>query len=309
MKYKILTIILSFLLAGNIFAQSNTISYTFMVEGCGEDEDLVLFSGTMLEGDNLIFEDYTFPNVNSDAQFFYNLMVGGELGFPEGSLNENIHCDIMLAGLCDLDLTNLTNEEDLLKLLYLKISVTGENSGVHDENDYYYLENGKESYLRLPLGKLLGFLNYISYSIEDFTPFFVGQQSEPDFNGIRKVVGDEFLSIYSKHFSTIGVGFKVDDPTNVNTLNVTPNEYGLAQNYPNPFNPSTQIVVSIPESGMYTLRVYNILGQEVAVLLDDNITAGVHTFYFDASHLTSGIYFYNFTGLNFTQTKKMMLVK
>ena len=88
-----------------------------------------------------------------------------------------------------------------------------------------------------------------------------------------------------------------------------PSSFSLEQNYPNPFNPTTQIVVSIPESGMYTLRVYNILGQEVAVLLDDNINAGVHTFNFDASLLTSGIYFYNFSGLNFTQTKKMMLLK
>ena len=88
-----------------------------------------------------------------------------------------------------------------------------------------------------------------------------------------------------------------------------PTEFELQQNYPNPFNPSTQIVVSIPESGMYTLRVYNTIGKEVAVLLDDNINAGVHTFYFDASHLTSGIYFYNFSGVNFTQTKKMMLLK
>ena len=178
MKHKILTFILSFLIASTLFAQSNTINYTFMIEGCGEDEDLVLFSGSMLEGENLVFEDYTFPNANSDAQFLYNLMVGGELGFPETSLNENIHCDIMLAGLCDLDLANLTSEEDLLQLLYLKILVTGETTGVHGPNEYYYLENDMESYLRLPLDKLLGFLNYISYSIEDFTPFFVNSQSE-----------------------------------------------------------------------------------------------------------------------------------
>ena len=197
MKYKILTLILSFLISSALFAQTNTITYTFMVEGCGEDEDLVLFSGAMLEGENLVFEDYTFPNVDSDAQFFYNLMVGGELGFPEASLIENIHCDIMLAGLCDLDLSNLTSEEDLLKLLYLKILVTGENSGVHGPSEYYYLENGKESYLRLPLAKLLGFLNYISYSVEDFTPFFMNSQTEPDFNGIRKVVEEEFSTFFN----------------------------------------------------------------------------------------------------------------
>jgi CotH protein/lamin tail-like protein/type IX secretion system substrate protein len=88
-----------------------------------------------------------------------------------------------------------------------------------------------------------------------------------------------------------------------------PSDFNLAQNFPNPFNPSTQITVSIPVSGIYTLRVYNILGQEVATLLNDQVSAGKHTFVFDASNLTSGIYFYSFSGNNFNQTKKMMLMK
>ncbi len=309
MKYKILTIILSFLIAGNIFAQSNTISYTFMVEGCGDNENLVLFSGEMLEGDNLIFEEYTFPNASSDAQFFYNLMVGGELGFPEASLNENIHCDIMLAGLCDLDLSNFTSEQDFLQLLYLKITVTGEISGVHGANEYYYLENGKESYLRLPLDKLLGFLNYISFSIEDFTPFFMNPASEPDFGGIRKVVEEEFLSIYSQHFSTIGVGFKIDDPTNVNSISVAPDEYGLAQNYPNPFNPATRINYTLPNAGLTKLSIYNSIGEEVKTLVNENQSAGNYSINFNASDLPSGLYFYSLTSGNFTQTNKMILMK
>ncbi|MCB0747475.1 MAG: CotH kinase family protein [Ignavibacteriae bacterium] len=95
-----------------------------------------------------------------------------------------------------------------------------------------------------------------------------------------------------------------------------PSSYSLEQNYPNPFNPSTQITVSIPESGNYSLKIYNILGQEVATLLSDQINAGTYTFDFDASNLhagwqglTSGIYFYNFSGNNFSQTKKMLLMK
>lgn len=88
-----------------------------------------------------------------------------------------------------------------------------------------------------------------------------------------------------------------------------PTSFSLEQNYPNPFNPSTQIVVSIPESGNYTLRVYNVLGQEVAMLLNEQLSAGTHSFSFNASHLTSGIYFYNFSGNNFSQTKKMILQK
>ncbi len=99
-------------------------------------------------------------------------------------------------------------------------------------------------------------------------------------------------------------------PTNVETTqNILPAEFILGQNYPNPFNPSTQIVVGIPVSGTYSLKIYNMLGQEVSILLNGQITAGTHTFNFDASNLTSGIYFYNFSGNNFNQTKKMLLLK
>jgi len=88
-----------------------------------------------------------------------------------------------------------------------------------------------------------------------------------------------------------------------------PDNYYLAQNYPNPFNPSTQIAFSTAQSGHYSLKVYNILGQEVATLLNDQVSAGTHTFNFDASNLTSGIYFYSLRGNNINQTKKMLLMK
>ncbi|MBI9072649.1 MAG: DUF1566 domain-containing protein [Melioribacteraceae bacterium] len=97
-----------------------------------------------------------------------------------------------------------------------------------------------------------------------------------------------------------------DDQSNTSEV---PKKFELKQNYPNPFNPSTQITVSIPESGNYTLKVYNVLGQEVAKLLSDEISAGIHNFNFDAAKLTSEIYFYNFRGSDFNQTKKMMLIK
>ena len=93
------------------------------------------------------------------------------------------------------------------------------------------------------------------------------------------------------------------------TSSELPIEFSLEQNFPNPFNPTTQILISIPESGNYTLKVYNILGQEVATLLNDQVSAGNYKFYFDASNLTSGIYIYSLTGNNFTQTKKMTLLK
>ena len=85
--------------------------------------------------------------------------------------------------------------------------------------------------------------------------------------------------------------------------------FELAQNYPNPFNPSTVINFSIPESGMVSLKVYNLLGQSVAELVNDVKAAGSYEVSFDASYLTTGIYMYKIQSGNFTATRKMLLVK
>ncbi len=111
-------------------------------------------------------------------------------------------------------------------------------------------------------------------------------------------------------FSDPTPGTPNSQPTDVEDKNkILPTEFVLGQNYPNPFNPSTQIDVSIPASGFYSLKIYNLLGQEVSILLNGQIAAGAHTFNFEAANLPSGIYIYNFSGQNFTQTRKMMLLK
>ncbi len=309
MKSKSLFFLISLIFVGISFAQPHSISYKFSVEGCGEIPELELFRGIMFEGDKLFFDEYTLPSGNESPQFFYNLMVGGELGFPDGSLKENINCDIVLAGLCNLEIGNLQSENNLLKLLYLEISITGEKSGVSLPNQYYYLENDKETFIRLPLSNILPFLNFMSYSIDDFTPFYVDANSNPDLNGIRKAVEGDFLSIYARHFSTIGIGFKITDPTSVNSVNVTPVDYSLSQNFPNPFNPTTTINYSILNAGATKLAVYNSLGQEIKTLVNENQSAGSYNINFDASNLPSGMYFYTLTSGNFSKTSKMILMK
>jgi hypothetical protein len=97
-----------------------------------------------------------------------------------------------------------------------------------------------------------------------------------------------------------------------------PSIFELAQNYPNPFNPSTTIEFILPEDAIVTLKVYNVLGQEVSVLADNELyTAGQNIFTFDGSRLASGVYFYRLTAESvgedavgkFTQVKKMLLMK
>ncbi|GMU86553.1 MAG: hypothetical protein AMXMBFR48_17950 [Ignavibacteriales bacterium] len=89
----------------------------------------------------------------------------------------------------------------------------------------------------------------------------------------------------------------------------TPGQFSLGQNYPNPFNPSTKISYSIPVDGIVTLRVYNLIGQEVATLVENFQLKGGYTASFDASKLNSGVYFYTLSVGDYSVTKKMMLLK
>lgn len=99
------------------------------------------------------------------------------------------------------------------------------------------------------------------------------------------------------------------DLTGLEELNGLPSDYSLEQNYPNPFNPSTDIKFNIPQSGFVTLSVYNVLGQKITELVNGELSAGSYNYNFDASNLASGIYLYTITTNNFTQSKKMMLLK
>jgi hypothetical protein len=90
---------------------------------------------------------------------------------------------------------------------------------------------------------------------------------------------------------------------------VIPTMYSLEQNYPNPFNPSTSIKYQMPQDGFVTIKVFDILGNEVTTLVNEAKEAGNHIVEFDASEISSGIYFYTIQTGNFTQTKKMTLMK
>ena len=126
--------------------------------------------------------------------------------------------------------------------------------------------------------------------------------------------------IYKNNFFVIGglgvganavntVELIVTGPSAVETIEGIPQEFQLTQNYPNPFNPSTRISFSIPNEEFVSLKVFNSLGQEVAELVSETITAGNYSVSFNAGGLTSGVYFYKIKAGSFTEIKKMMLIK
>ena len=88
-----------------------------------------------------------------------------------------------------------------------------------------------------------------------------------------------------------------------------PMEFGLDQNYPNPFNPTTTISYQLPEASRVTLTVFNTAGQEVALLIDGQVSAGFHTIQWNASGMASGVYFYRIKAGRFTDMKRMVVLK
>jgi hypothetical protein len=92
-------------------------------------------------------------------------------------------------------------------------------------------------------------------------------------------------------------------------VEVIPDRYELYQNYPNPFNPITNIKFSLPEAAKVKVDVFNIIGEKVRTLIEQNVEAGFHSITFNAENLSSGTYIYRLQTENFTQIKKMILMK
>jgi hypothetical protein len=86
-------------------------------------------------------------------------------------------------------------------------------------------------------------------------------------------------------------------------------KFSLSRNYPNPFNPATTIEFSLSQSGFTTLKIYNLLGEEVAELVFETLSPGLYRYQWDAGSMAGGIYYYRLTSGNFSETRKMLLVR
>jgi hypothetical protein len=126
-----------------------------------------------------------------------------------------------------------------------------------------------------------------------------------NFNGKITTIftGSNFVDITSLLDYSTGIN-------NEESKGRVPQNYTLSQNYPNPFNPSTRIEFELKEDSKVKLTVYNVLGEEVAELVNGEINAGTHTVEFSGTNLASGIYVYRLdAGNKFTETKKMVLMR
>ncbi|MBK7629956.1 MAG: T9SS type A sorting domain-containing protein [Ignavibacteriales bacterium] len=155
---------------------------------------------------------------------------------------------------------------------------------------------------------------------------------EPNFNGANYTNVVASLSNYRQANISIRIGgyspsgdtYYFDDITIADSTGwtgiedfagITPTDFELSQNYPNPFNPSTTIRYAVPNESKVSISVFNLLGQEVATLVNDIQSAGYHEVEFNASELSSGVYLYRINAVSsvgskeFTSTKKFVLLK
>jgi len=103
---------------------------------------------------------------------------------------------------------------------------------------------------------------------------------------------------------------KYSQVVNINLItNEIPDKFALSQNYPNPFNPTTKIKFDIPKSSFTRLSIYDVLGREVSVLVNEDLKAGSYSIELNASNMPSGVYFYKLTAGDFSEVKKLVLVK
>ncbi|GAB5407709.1 MAG: hypothetical protein BalsKO_00740 [Balneolaceae bacterium] len=181
-----------------------------------------------------------------------------------------------------------------------RVGITNNGDGF----EYFSLINSKDSILTLTDDKEYfepGELGYIYVDItlpEGTEPGFY----ETELNLLFKSFPD---SIFTKK-----VKYSIENDLITYTENEdSPIEYVLSQNYPNPFNPTTKINYSIASPGYTTLKVFDTLGREIVTLVDEHKTSGHYSVNFQASRLSSGVYFYILTSNNFSQTQRMVMIK
>ncbi|MCH7964341.1 MAG: T9SS type A sorting domain-containing protein [Bacteroidetes bacterium] len=134
-----------------------------------------------------------------------------------------------------------------------------------------------------------------------------GTTTEPqEYSYVDNTVGTGIYHYRLKQIDFLGT-YEYSDEIEVEVNG--PLTFVLEQNYPNPFNPSTLIKYSVPENGFVKLSVYNLVGEEVNLLVSGQVDAGFYEIEFNATALPSGIYFYKLQAGNFIETKKMVLMK
>jgi len=309
---KLVYSVLLFLAAGIIQftaaqADSNTVNLSLWIN-CRNSVSAQLFSASIKEGETYVVEPTTLTGSYASAQALYDAFVGTGFQLEYGALNENI--DIFWF-IWDVDCATgnffpVTGGSLFFNSIF-QVSVGG-----IPVTDPYQFANNKRAVLSIP--KTAAFTNFLTangFTTTNILTFaYELSGGGIDTTGITTLETPSHLVAMASHFSNI-VGGDRSILTSVReeVIATQPAEFALSQNYPNPFNPATSFEYSLAENSFVTVKVYNVLGSEVATLVNTNKDAGVYRLDFDASNLPSGIYIYELRTNKFVQTRKMMFLK
>ena len=155
-----------------------------------------------------------------------------------------------------------------------------------------------------------GFEIQRSNGSEFFTVGFIsGHGTTTETNNYSYVDIDLTAASYSYRLKQVDFDGSFAYSSTINVEVTNPVQFELSQNYPNPFNPSTTINFTIPQSSIVNLKVFNALGEEVKSLVNKQLESGTHSITFDATDLNSGIYFYRIEAGQYSDVRKMTLIK
>ncbi len=271
-------------------------------------------SGSFNEGQGYVVPPFTLPSEASVLQPVYDAITGAVFKIDGGALNDNLFLDLTLDSL-DLNSGRYVNVFGDTLFLDLKVDVfvNGQPYPGH-----YFLNQGKYVSFAIPKSTaFVNLLNILGLVANDLGFAFIGPEGWIS-EGIFTENRSDTVKFKAIHLSKFGGGrghISNASGVRMEKIDGMPSDYRLGQNYPNPFSkssgvaPTTSIRYAIPKAGNVELKVYNVLGSEVATLVSQYQNAGNYKVDFDASNLSSGIYFYTLKTNNVILTKKMILVK
>jgi hypothetical protein len=263
--------------------------------------------------DEFIIEDVESSFFTGNKSFVYSrsnaLQIQSDRLFFDGGLSV-INPDAQVKTINLLNLINETTQEKLFTFSGIEL----------EQNDSLKILNLDDNTIDIiSYGTAKDYQIDLYYGSQIGVDKFQNSNIQLSANTTHKLVPNwtDITNLQLKIYVDEGNDGTIDDTLYIeNTVDVkdegnllSPNEYNLAQNYPNPFNPSTKISWQSPVGSYQTLKIYDVLGNEVATLVNEYREAGRYEVTFDASNLASGIYFYRLQAGSFVETKKMLMLK
>lgn len=306
MKRSILFIIL-FLFSGAVFAQQNKINVVISIK-CTNAPQFSIWNDTIREGQQYSIKQANLAAPYNIAQSLYNSLVGSYFIFEDGCISQDIQVRITLNNVnCSNGLFTPANALNLFFFWRIEVYDFAGNDPL--PSPFTFTTPFAFKLVLKKSGLFNAFCQQSGLNPAALLAFAY-LQATGGFNlqGITTQNYNDSLVTRISHFSDI-VGstqqglVSVDDPVEV------PATFALGQNYPNPFNPSTTINYSLPERADVVLRVYDVMGVEVARLVNDTKGPGEYEVKFDASGLPSGLYLYELRAGSVVLSKKMLLLK